>query len=654
MAEYLLVNDVHLSDRPPSSCTDTYNDDLFTLLGEVNRIAEQREAGGIIYAGDIFDKKTPSRTSHATVLRLIQTARAAPCPVWAVAGNHDLCVSADSEALTDRGWRRLDQLDGTERFATLNPDGHVFEWQAPEKIFVGRFHGQMVHFEGRRVDHLVTPNHDVYVRPLAGGYRKLTWRKRRAADAPHYNYWMAAVAARSWAGTADAKVTIPATGRRRSSPLEIPVLLAARFFGWYLSEGSVEPTRVTISQSLQANPVHYQEIVDLVKEMGLVPRLGPKMVRICSSALAEFLEHEFGNGSHEIRVPAWVKAWPADLLGVMVAAYLRGDGTRNGRTAWAARTASTQLADDLQEIGAKIGFGVTISRRKTFPVGDSGSVGTAVCLGITERTEVTLYAPKSVPYSGVVWCPSVPNGIWMVRRNGRALWTGNSHDRLESLAEGQPLGVVFASGAIWELSGWMDIAPIYGLPWLGTWDDDTVQAALKPYTENNRYGDAGPSLVVTHAPLYPPGQELKYEFYPAAAFADAMGNHGKVHYGHVHDPHGIYGVNNVFFSNPGALSRGSLHEHNLTRAVQIACWDSDTGNFEHLNVSHKPAGEVFRIDEVGAIKNATQRLDQFVNAVGTTSLQAVTREGVIEHIRNLGLARDVQTLAVELLTASGA
>jgi DNA repair exonuclease SbcCD nuclease subunit len=317
MAPYLLVNDIHLSDRAPSSCTDTYNEDLFTLLRHVNTIAGQQHAGGIIYAGDVFHHKTPSRTSHATVMRLIQTAQQAPCPVYAVAGNHDL-----------------------------------------------------------------------------------------------------------------------------------------------------------------------------------------------------------------------------------------------------------------------------------------------------------------------------------------------SHDRLDSLCQSQPLGVVFESGVIRELDGWAPVAAqIYGLPWQGTWDDATVTQALAGWREGYEPAD-GPGLIVTHAPLYPPGRELPYEYYPTQAFADAMGNHGSVHYGHVHEPHALYTSGGVTFCNPGALSRGSLHEHNLRRPVSIASWDSDTGQMSILALPHKPAGEVFRLDEIGEAKTAQLRLGAFLDGIDQTTIQVTSIEAVMAHIKTLDLGPELEALIEQLLAGA--
>lgn len=85
----LFVGDVHLSDRPPSTRTETYASDILTKLVEVGSIAEERGAGAIIYAGDIFHSKVPHRTSHQLVLKAIQVFRAQKLPRFVLPGNHD-------------------------------------------------------------------------------------------------------------------------------------------------------------------------------------------------------------------------------------------------------------------------------------------------------------------------------------------------------------------------------------------------------------------------------------------------------------------------------------------------------------------------------------------------------------------------------------
>ncbi len=234
--------------------------------------------------------------------------------------------------------------------------------------------------------------------------------------------------------------------------------------------------------------------------------------------------------------------------------------------------------------------------------------------------------------------------VWVVPGNHDML-----HDRLDSIAHTQPLGVVLASGAVRILNGWMGIdrfEPVYGVPWLQHFTDDTVTAALATY---RAHPADRPLLVVTHAPLYPPGQELVHEFYPAENWAEAMAHHGCVYYGHVHEPHRWYRTAGVTFCNAGAISRGSLHEHNLTREVQIAAWNSQTGIFDLITVPHKPASEVFRLVEAKETRTAKAELTQFLESIGAASIAITSVEAVMTHVRTLGLSPDVERTILTLL-----
>lgn len=103
----LCIGDVHLTEKPPSSCTETYLDDLFDLLEQILQIAIEGEYDAVAFAGDIFHNKAPSRTSHALVIRFIVFLQKFPMPVYIVVGNHDIT------------WDRLDTL-------SRSPLGAVF------------------------------------------------------------------------------------------------------------------------------------------------------------------------------------------------------------------------------------------------------------------------------------------------------------------------------------------------------------------------------------------------------------------------------------------------------------------------------------------------------------------------------------------------
>lgn len=234
------------------------------------------------------------------------------------------------------------------------------------------------------------------------------------------------------------------------------------------------------------------------------------------------------------------------------------------------------------------------------------------------------------------------------------------NDRAESLEATQPLGVLFQAGAR-RLDGWGSPFKLYGVPWLqgyGAYTEESDYAVGKAFdawrSANIKPGE--PCLVVTHAPLYPPGTELEWENFPAARWAEAMGGVGQVFYGHVHEPHGVWTAGGVTFCNNGALSRGSLHEYNLLRTPGVTWWDDQTGKFEFQELPNaKPASEVFRLQEKQQVTDMNGRLDEFLEGVSGTSLGVVDTVSVLEHVRTLNLGKPVETLIEELLeyAASG-
>jgi Icc-related predicted phosphoesterase len=212
------------------------------------------------------------------------------------------------------------------------------------------------------------------------------------------------------------------------------------------------------------------------------------------------------------------------------------------------------------------------------------------------------------------------------------------HDNLDSINETQPLGVLLRAGARlldgwakFEVAGVEQMYPLYGVPWQQSWDDETVMSALEGWRHQVFEAGTGTQhpLVVTHAPLYPPGLELPYEFYPAEKWAEAMSG-GACWYGHVHE---VWHAGGVTFANFGALSRGSLHEHNISRQIAAGLWDSDTGRFEKVPLNARPAEEVFRLREVREDTDNRSRLEQFLTQVGSAQLSVMSAEAVMEHVR---------------------
>lgn len=237
------------------------------------------------------------------------------------------------------------------------------------------------------------------------------------------------------------------------------------------------------------------------------------------------------------------------------------------------------------------------------------------------------------------------------------------NDRLKSLDEGQPLGVLYSSKVVKRAEHYLvnentsqGSLPVYGVPWQMYWDaeqsiaDMAVKSALNDFKPKDT-----PQLIVTHAPFFPPGANPAYEHYSTEKFAKYVNPDGRANvqviYGHIHDWHGEYVVNGVRFANYGALSRGSLTESNLTRPVGVTIWDSITGRFEFVELNSKPASEVFRIKEIAEVKSTQVKLDEFLASVGQSTIEVTSVESVLEKVRSLNLGKDFERVVEELLTS---
>lgn len=152
-----------------------------------------------------------------------------------------------------------------------------------------------------------------------------------------------------------------------------------------------------------------------------------------------------------------------------------------------------------------------------------------------------------------------PGETWIVPGNHDL-----SQDRLDSLSS-QPLGSLALAPRIHLLDGYLEAWGIYGIPYLDSFDEFADRLARRP---------AGTRAIATHASIFPPGDHPPYDHIPAEEIAERLEPGMAVLYGHIHSPHGAYRVGGVWFSNFGAISRGSLHEETLRRIPRVAIWDS--------------------------------------------------------------------------------
>jgi hypothetical protein len=346
------------------------------------------------------------------------------------------CTVPEAEALTPEGWKNLYELEAHPDLpiATLNPETGDFEWQ-PFSLNVFAHDGPLVRYKGQRVDHLLTPGHDVWVQQsktytVRGGKRwdhGSKWRKRKAAETsgPTWTF-------RGGADRFDGSLVMPTIPASRQKPEYVfpsPEAMV-RFIGWWVAEGSVSDSgQIGLGQSLQKNPYQYTEIRGLLHELGIANRVTPArdkfgrphQMLVCNVGVARWLIKEFGQRDKERRLPAWVKELPEALLDLLLKTLRKGDGDTGGERTWRYSTVSQRLADDVQEIAIKLGYLTQVSSEERL-----SPQQTMWRVHVDPRGLMSVPRSTQEHYTGEVWCPTVANGLWFMRMNGRAVVTGNS------------------------------------------------------------------------------------------------------------------------------------------------------------------------------------------------------------------------------------
>jgi DNA repair exonuclease SbcCD nuclease subunit len=222
-----------------------------------------------------------------------------------------------------------------------------------------------------------------------------------------------------------------------------------------------------------------------------------------------------------------------------------------------------------------------------------------------------------------------------------------SNDRIESLSK-QPLGTLCKADGIDMLMGGHETLPVFAIPYLHDWPGQLKvwMSKFEKWRDEKKFSKDSTDwhfnpLVITHAPIFPVGEEPPYDFIGADDWA-AVQQVGDVAYGHIHDPHGSYKVGNVWFNNQGAISRGSLHEKTLKRKPACTVWDSETfetltGRFRRIEIPHRPVEAVFRIAAKEDVDARQERVADFLAGVATTELDGLTTEEVLAYAKSMEL-----------------
>lgn len=323
------------------------------------------------------------------------------------------CVDPETEALTRGGWKKVTEVTTDDELLSLDPDSDAIRWEQPEEMHAFDYAGKMHHWEGTGIDAVTTPNHRWLVERSHGRGDTYRWEREfvRSEDINRkVNERLV-----TGGGTPLAFALTPKWDD------ELVETLA-----WYVTEGW-EHTNQTGCHSVylaQKRPEHVATIRRLAEwwkiQGATFNEYAPKPNGVIEWYLGRGVKEALFDAAPDKQItPEFLCSLTASQARLFYETLMDGDGCRTkvveGRTVRSERWTQLDLGrvDGFQMLCAMLG------RRTRFD-------GEKVTAYQSRHTTTKPLAVEEVDYDGKVYCPTMPSGTWLARRNGTVWWTGNT------------------------------------------------------------------------------------------------------------------------------------------------------------------------------------------------------------------------------------
>jgi DNA-directed RNA polymerase II subunit RPB2 len=357
-----------------------------------------------------------------------------------VAIGDKFCVTDDHEVLTSTGWKYIPTITNADNVATINQTSGVLEWQYPTEVVEFDHKGKMYELDNGVVSIKATLNHKMYVRTESQNTFQLKTVSEIKNKKVWYKRWCKNTIPDIYGFDLPAVILPWKTGQRSYPTRQFEMSDWLYFMGIYLAEGHIDNARnIRIS-------AHKQRVKDkmeyLIQNMNIectIYPTEPDYYYIKEHQLSNYFA-QFGSANNK-HIPDWCmhmsKQNSLDLLNGL----LLGDGYYDTRrNSWEYYSNSKQLADNVQQLAIMTEQSATINVKNV--------KGEIVIIKGVETTRssnqyriyITTYKATMEPVStyrggteivsdnfdGKVYCINVPNHVFMIRRNDKYCWTGNS------------------------------------------------------------------------------------------------------------------------------------------------------------------------------------------------------------------------------------
>lgn len=340
------------------------------------------------------------------------------------------CLSGDHEVLTDSGWVNIKDVTIEDRVLSMDKDSGITKYMPVQKK-TKNFYKEMIHFKGKSIDSIVSPDHQMLYETKSG--------KRFLKDADYVKDLKSGSLLLGNKGFISDKDLPDFHGYKGEDFME--------FLGWYISEGCHSTGGgIKISQSSMVNPDKYHRIQNLLERLDMKFTASFDHFYIWKGSIPDALHNELRKlGKCDTKhIPDKYLDLPKQFLLPLWQGLVLGDGynlQREGRVNVTGYVTSSEvLANQVQGLLQLLGFNASVKKKK-----ENGRLGMYnVRLKYKTKVNLARLGTKVIDWNDYAYCLTTPLHTIFVRRKGLAYWVGNCGDVTQCrIANSTPKGYNF-------------------------------------------------------------------------------------------------------------------------------------------------------------------------------------------------------------------
>jgi len=344
------------------------------------------------------------------------------------------CLTPDHDVLTkQRGWVPIADVTIDDEVAQLNKDKNIMEYVKPNEVFVFDHEGDMYEIETQGVSLKTTLNHRMWV-------HKQDEDKYQLLEAKHIIGKRVKYQADAPIGNEDINIVINEYTFCKGEIANAWI----KFFGIWIAEGSTSIKEKDNNCRIEFS-ANKKRVLDAVKESCTLLNWNYSFNEknnkfyVNEKGISKYFD-TLSIGSINTRLPKWSFELSKEQSTLLINSICLGDGHETA-TSLHYSTSSIGLRDDIQQLCQHAGWTSYYSKKCEIPnkegpffkanadTWDIGIRRTRLRPTANHGHTKTQGGQKESieSYNGKIYCLSVPSEVFLVRRNARIVFTGNSN-----------------------------------------------------------------------------------------------------------------------------------------------------------------------------------------------------------------------------------